>query len=102
MVKIRVDENKLYMLQGKNRYQLESATICKKLSGFEITAFILDGKGTKMKTIKQKTFDGVPNALFGPPRNIDANRIGSFASGSKESQPSTNWYINYYVDKIDS
>ena len=101
MVKIRVDYNKLYMLQGKNRYQLESATIHKRPSGFEITVFILDGKTTKRKTIKQKTFDGVPNASFGAPVRIDENRIGTYASGSKESPTSMNWYINYYIDKID-
>ena len=43
----------------------------------------------------------MPNALFGAPARIDENRIGTYASGSKESPTSMNWYINYYIEKID-
>ena len=102
MVKLQVDSNRLYMLQGKKRFQLESATIYKKPSGFEITVFILEGNKIIQKMIKQKKFDGVPNASFSEPRIIDKNKICSFASGSKESPTSMNWYINYYISKIDS
>jgi len=41
----------------------------------------------------------VPNASFGASRMIEKNIIASFASGSKESPTSDNWYINYYVYK---
>lgn len=101
MVKIIVDDNRLYMLQGKTRYQLESATIYKKPSGYEIIAFILEGTTKRRKTIKQKTLDKIPNAIFCPPKTIDKNTIGSYALGDNEPTATPKWYINYYVNKGD-
>jgi len=104
MVTLRVDYNKLYMLQGKKRIQLESASIRfypRSEVPYELTVFMIEGNRVKRKEIKQKTLVfPVPNANFRempePPMSSQGMVKYLFASGSKESPTARNWYINYY------
>ncbi len=103
MVKLRVDDNKLYLLQGKKKIRLKSATIYhhpKNEKPYEITAFIVDSSKIIRKEFKQKKFEEIVNVDFREiciVRNIYAKHL--FASGSKESPTLMNWYINYYLCK---
>ncbi len=108
MVKIRVDYNKLYMLKGKDRIQLESATIFHHPSQekqYEISVFIIKDGHAYHNVFKQKAFETPPNVIFKnmylTPNEIDNKGMLEylFASGSKETPTAPNWYINFYKYK---
>ena len=101
MVKLRVDDNKLWMIRAKRQYQLESATIYKHPNFYEIVVFILDGQKRIRQTFKQKTFERMPNVIFKqiPCTPTEEFYEKKFSSGSKESPKAINWFINYYKCK---